>query len=175
MKKPNLYALTSRLNLVLHRRVKMKKAVIPLLVLYRITLLFCLSTFMNPANAADATVVKNQAQIVHGYIAAFNARDINAMLEMVTDDLQWLSIDGDKITVEAKSKEVLRTTMVEYFESCVSCRSRLAHTFSTSSRVSGLEVASFETSTGVQEQGSVSLYEFSNGLIKRVYYFPAEK
>lgn len=97
------------------------------------------------------------------------------MLEMVTDDLQWLSIDGDKITVEAKSKEVLRTTMLEYFESCVSCRSRLAHTFSTSSRVSGLEVASFETSTGVQEQGSVSLYEFSNGLIKRVYYFPAEK
>ena len=149
----------------------MKKAVIPLLVLYRITLLFCLSTFMNPANGADATVVKNQAQIVYGYIAAFNARDINAMLEMVTDDVQWLSIDGDKITVEAKSKEVLRTTMVEYFESCVSCRSRLAHTFSTSSRVSGLEVASFETSTGVQEQGSVSLYEFSNGLIKRVYYF----
>ena len=75
----------------------MKKAMIPLLVLYRITLFFCLSTFMNPANAADATVVKNQAQIVYGYIAAFNARDINAMLEMVTDDVQWLSIDGDKI------------------------------------------------------------------------------
>ena len=153
----------------------MKKAVIPLLVLYRITLFFCLSTFMNPANAADATVVKNQAQIVYGYIAAFNTRDIDAMLEMVTDDVQWLSIDGDKITVEAKSKEVLRSSMVEYFKSCASCRSRLAHTFSTNSMVSALEVASFETSTGVQEQGSVSLYEFSNGLIKRVYYFPAEK
>ena len=153
----------------------MKNAVIPLLVLYRITLFFCLSTFMNPANAADATVVKNQAQIVYGYIAAFNTRDIDAMLEMVADDVQWLSIDGDKITVEAKCKEVLRSSMVEYFKSCASCRSRLTHTFSTNSRVSALEVASFETSTGVQEQRSVSLYEFSNGLIKRVYYFPAEQ
>jgi hypothetical protein len=147
----------------------MKKAVIPLLVLVA-----CF-TLMNPTNAAFSAFVKNQEQIVYSYIAAFNARDIDAMLEMVTDDVQWLSISGDKITVEAKSKEVLRTTMVEYFKSCASCRSRLGHTFSSNNRVSALEVAIFQTSKGVQEQRSVSLYEFSNGLIKRVYYFPAEK
>ena len=147
----------------------MKKTVIPLLVLVA-----CF-TLMNPINAAFSAFVKNQEQIVYSYIAAFNARDIDAMLEMVTDDVQWLSISGDKITVEAKSKEVLRTTMVEYFKSCASCRSRLAHTFSSNNRVSALEVAIFQTSKGVQEQRSVPLYEFSNGLIKRVYYFPAEK
>ena len=147
----------------------MKKTVIPLLVLVA-----CF-TLMNPTTAAFSAFVKNQEQIVYSYIAAFNARDIDAMLEMVTDDVQWLSISGDKITVEAKSKEVLRTTMVEYFKSCASCRSRLLHTFSSNNRVSALEVAIFQTSKGVQEQRSVSLYEFSNGLIKRVYYFPAEK
>jgi hypothetical protein len=58
------------------------------------------------------------------------------MLKLVTDDVQWRSIDGDKITVEANSKAELRRSMVEYFKSCGSCKSRLAHMFSTRSRVS---------------------------------------
>ena len=147
----------------------MKKTAIPLLVLVA-----CF-TFTNLANPAVSAFAKNKEQIVYSYIAAFNAREIDEMLEMVTDDVQWLSVEGDSVSLEANGKKALRRSMVEYFKSCTICKSRLAHTFSTSGRVAALEVASFETSKGVQEQRSVSLYEFSNGFIKRVYYFPAEQ
>jgi len=130
---------------------------------------------MAPAAASDKTVAEEQEKIVHGYVAAFNAHDTEAMLKMVTDDVQWLNIDGEKITRETNSKEELRSGMVGYFKSCKSCKSRLAHVFSTGARVSALEIASSETSKGVREQQSVSVYEFSGSLIKRVYYFPVEK
>ena len=140
-----------------------------------VSLSLCLAVFMSPAAASDKTVAEAQEKIVHSYVAAFNAHDTEAMLKMVTDDVQWLNIDGEKITRETNSKEALRSGMAGYFKSCQSCKSRLAHVFSTGARVSALEIASSETSKGVREQQSVSVYEFSGSLIKRVYYFPVEK
>ena len=130
---------------------------------------------MSLATAADKTTSETQEQIVYSYVEAFNAHDTEAMLKMVTDDVQWLSIDGDKIIKETNNKEELRSGMNGYFKSCGSCKSRLAHVFSTGSRVSALEIANSETSNGIQEQQSLSVYEFSGSLIKRVYYFPVEE
>ena len=47
--------------------------------------------------------------------------------------------------------------------------------FATGARVSALEVASYDTAKGKQEQQSVSVYEFSGNRIRRVYCFPVEK
>lgn len=143
-------------------------------MIHRIFLLACVGAFIGFAVAADDTTVDAQEQVVHTYIAAFNAHDTEAMLSMVTDDVQWLSVDGETITIETNNKEELRNGMAGYFESCESCQSRIAKIFSTGTRVSALEVASFDTADGGQEQQSVSLYEFSGTLIKRIYYFPVE-
>ena len=124
---------------------------------------------------ADQSSVQANMNIVQNYVAAFNAQNVDLMLEMLTDDVQWLTIDGETITKETNSKEELRKVMTDYFNSCSTCRSRLANTFSTGSKVSALEVVSYQTRNGLKEERSVSLYEFSNSLIKRVYYFPAEK
>lgn len=139
-------------------------------VLSFLSLLVCI----NIATAADTPVPDTQEQIVYRFVEAFNAHDTEGMLEMVTDDIQWLSIDGEDIVTETSNKEQLRSGMADYFESCSSCQSRLVHIFSTGIRVSALEVASFETDGGVKEQQSLSVYEFSGSLIRRVYYFPAE-
>ena len=144
-------------------------------MLHRILVSVCLGAFVGLATAADRSVAETQEQIVRSYVAAFNLHDTEAMLKMVTDDVQWLNIDGEKIIKETNNKEELRSGMVGYFKSCSSCKSRLAHVFSTGARVSALEIASSETSKGVREQQSVSVYEFSGALIKRVYYFPVEK
>lgn len=145
------------------------------MMLYRLLLALCLGASVGCAGVENKPDVDTKLQIVDNYIAAFNAQDTDAMLSMLTDDVQWLSVDGEKITIETNSKEELRSAMVDYFNSCSSCKSRLEHVFSSGSRVSALEVASYETSKGLQEQKSVSLYEFSGALINRVYYFPAEK
>lgn len=106
---------------------------------------------------------------VRAYVAAFNAYDTEAMMAMVTDDVQWLSVQGDAITEEAGNRQQLRESMESYFRSCSDCQAKLSHLFATGERVSALELA---VTSGQQ---SLSVYEFADGLIRRVYYFPAEK
>jgi hypothetical protein len=114
-------------------------------------------------------------KIVHNFVAAFNAHDIDAMSAFVTDDVQWLSVDADKITTETNSKPALRSAMSDYFKGCPTCRSRLTQVIATQNRVSAIEEASWKGKDGPKRQSSLSVYEFSEDLIKRIYYFPAEK
>src|SRR5262245_8251837 len=71
--------------------------------------------------AAEAP--KSNDQRVRDYVSAFNKRDIDTMLTMVTDDIQWLNVAGDKITVEAQGKARLRDSLTAYFKSTPSARS----------------------------------------------------
>lgn len=123
---------------------------------------------------AQALTPAAQEQVVREYISAFNAHDTAAMLRMVSDDVQWLSVDGDRIAVETGNKEELRRSMDAYFGSCGGCSAKLLHVFSTGTRVSALEQAGSSNDAGERAQ-SLSVYEFSDGLIRRVYYFPVEK
>ena len=127
------------------------------------------------ASPAVTPVADSNEQLVQKFVAAFNAQNAEAMTMMVTDDVQWLTVDGQKVSVETSSKEELRKSMVGYFKSCPSCKSRIATLFSTGSRVSALEIASHETPKGMREHRSLAVYEFSGSLVKRVYYFPVEK
>jgi len=45
----------------------------------------------------------------------------------------------------------------------------------TKLRVAALEKASWQGKSGPNSQSSLSVYEFRNGLIARVYYYLAEK
>jgi hypothetical protein len=112
---------------------------------------------------------------VERFIAAFNAHDSTAMGKFVADDIQWLSIAGEQVIVEAKGKIALVESMNAYFESCSTCRSELLNVASTPGRVSAIELASWKGKDGIRSQRAISVYEFSQGLINRVYYFGAEK
>jgi len=112
---------------------------------------------------------------VEKFVAAFNAQDSHAMASLVADDIEWLSIVSNEVIVEARGKSNLIESMDTYFKSCSTCRSELSEMVSTTSRVSAVEVASWQEKSGIRSQRAISVYEFSDGLIIRVYYFPAEK
>ena len=123
--------------------------------------------------AADAP--KSNEQRVRDYVSAYNKRDLDTMLSMVSDDIQWLNVAGDKITIETEGKPRLRETMAAYFKSTPSARSELEWVRVTASRVAALERAAWQGKSGPKSQASLSVYEFRAGLISRVYYYPAEK
>ena len=114
-------------------------------------------------------------QQVRDFVAAFNARDIDKMLDSVDDKIQWLNIDGAKITIETDGKASLRASMTSYFQSCPSCHSTLEWVQSAGSRVTAMERASWTGKNGPLSQASLSVYEFGDKGIVRVYYFPAER
>lgn len=135
---------------------------IPLFVLLSMTAL-----------AADAP--KSNDQKVRDFISAFNSREIDTMMAMVSDDIQWLSVAGDKIAVETQGKSALRDSLTSYFTSMPSAKSALEWVQASESRVAALEKASWTSKSGAKSQSSLAVYEFSDGLIVRVYYYPAEK
>ena len=111
---------------------------------------------------------------VEQFVAAFNAQDSGAMAALVTDDIEWVSIAGSEVAIETSGKKQLVSSMDVYFKSCPTCRSSLSGFIASAERVSAMEVASWQGKTGPKSQSSFSVYEFSGGLIRRVYYFPAE-
>ena len=114
-------------------------------------------------------------QRVRDYVSAFNNREIDTMLGMVSDDIQWLSVAGDKITVETEGKPKLRESMAAYFKSTPSAKSELQWVQVTASRVAALERAAWQSKSGPKSQASLCVYEFRDGLISRVYYYPVER
>ena len=119
--------------------------------------------------------ISSHVNAVELFVAAFNAQDSAAMASFVTNDIQWLSVDNNQVAVEAKGKSNLIDSMDAYFKSCPTCRSEVTEMISTTSRVSAVEIASWHGKSGHTAQKAISVYEFTDGLISRVYYFPAEK
>ncbi len=132
-----------------------------------------LSLLIGPIVAAQAAPSAHEAQ-VRDFIAAFNAHDPEAMMALVTDDIEWLSVSGTAIATDALGKDTLRRQMTDYFAGCPTCRSRLSEVVASSQRVVTVEVASWQGKAGPREQRGVAVYEFADGKIRRVYYFPAE-
>ena len=96
------------------------------------------------------------------------------VVALVTDDVEWLSVDGRQVMVESAGKEALGQGMTGYFDSCPSCRSELESLTATESRVSTVERAFWESKDGPASQRSLAVYELEGDRIRRVYYFPAE-
>jgi hypothetical protein len=118
--------------------------------------------------------IDDREKQVREFIEAFNTRKIEKMLELVDESIQWLSIDGVKISVETEGKKALRESLEKYFRDCPTCKSSLEWVQIAGSRVTAKEKASWMSKNGPREQSGLSVYEFRNGKILRVYYFPAD-
>ncbi|MFN2510311.1 MAG: nuclear transport factor 2 family protein [Pyrinomonadaceae bacterium] len=111
---------------------------------------------------------------VREFVAAFNNRNIEAMLGAVDENVQWLTVNEAKVTIETEGKKALRESMERYFRRCPSCKSSLEWVEKSGSRVTAMERATWSGKSGLKSQTSLSVYEFRHGKILRVYYFPAE-
>jgi len=131
-----------------------------------------LSVFQQPSQSPPV----DHAATVRSFVAAFNAQDIDRMLALAAVDIEWISVDGAKIAIETAGKDALRKSMTAYFKSCPSCRSEVEIRAVTASRVAAIETASWTSAAnGPRSQRGLSVYEFQDARIRRVYYYPAEK
>jgi hypothetical protein len=145
------------------------KAVLPLALVVTIVATVALAS----TSRATSAGIEQEKQ-VREFVAAFNDRKIDVMLELTSENIQWMIIDGAKISVETDGKVALRESMQRYFKSCPSCKSSLEWIQIAGSRVTAMEQASWSGKDGPKSQRSLSVYEFRDGKISRVYYFAAE-
>lgn len=113
-------------------------------------------------------------EIIERYMAAYNDHDVEAMLELVHPEIQWLSVDGNRVSVETDGAEALAEAMRGYFETVPSTRSSIEMMMVSGNRVSVRERAHWKLSGQAYSQAVLTVYELVDGRIRRVWYFPAE-
>ena len=107
---------------------------------------------------------------------AFNRQDVEGLVATVADDFVWYNIDGGKMAPETNGRESLRKGMQRYFKSLPSARSAFDSLTVNGAFVSVKERAMWTNKTGESKsQSAIAIYEVQDGLIKRVWYFPAQK
>ncbi len=136
--------------------------------------LFLLLALVQASASSEHHETVAKPELVHQFLAAFNAHDSARMGELVTEDVKWLSVADGIASTEVEGRSNLVGAMDEYFESCPSCRSAISNLMPSRDRVSAVEVATWQTKDGLKSQQSLSIYEFSGTRISAVYYFPAE-
>ncbi len=123
---------------------------------------------------AASACAQSPEEVVERYMAAYNAHDVDAMLELVDPGVQWLSVDGDRISVETEGAKALAEAMRGYFEAAPSTRSSIESMMVSGKRVSVRERAHWESSGQSRSQVALAVYEIADGRIVRVWYFSAE-
>ena len=127
------------------------------------------------AHEEDAPRV-SQSEIVAAYVDAYNARDIDAMLALMHDEVQWLSVEAESVSVFANGKADLAAQMREYIASTMVTTSEIDAGFVDGRFVAVREIARWNGQDGEpQEQSALAIYEIENGLVRRVWYYPATR
>lgn len=130
---------------------------------------------LSTAVAAQA-VPASPEQAVRANLAAFNRHDVEALVATVAPDFAWFNVDGEKLLPDSRGRDALRKGMTAYFKSLPSVRSDFESLTVNGAYVSVKERASWQSKAGLpRSQSTLAVYEVRDGLILRVWYFPAEK
>lgn len=136
-------------------------------------LLLVLAFVLGPLAALRAADSPEIA-VVRAQVAAFNRHDGDALAALLAPEVKWLSVDGDKLSVEGDGREAMRTWLIGYFKSFPDVHSEMADLTQTGAFVSYRERASWTAKDGKpRAQQAIAVYEVRDGLIVRVWYFPA--
>lgn len=136
------------------------------------TMLGLVMLIATPVLAQASTDANKRA--VQQLLSAFNQHDIQTIGRLLSDDVQWLAIEGEGVKPRVTDKEAMLEVVNTFFTECPSCRTELLSIQASKQRVTTIEKASWEKAGKPEQQQSVTVYEFSDGLISRVYYYPAE-
>ena len=114
------------------------------------------------------------AAVVREYVAAFNAKDLDAMMARVSPDFVWLYVKDDSVTVGGRGAEAFRGLLDRYFREVPDARSELLDVKALGPWVTTHDQTRWTTlPSGAGGQASIAVYEVRDALVRRVWYYPA--
>ena len=146
-------------------------------MMFRVVLASLLALTPLPAlGHGDGRSPAPQLAIVSDYVDAYNARNLDAMLALMHDEVQWLSVEADTVTVFANGKADLAAQMRDYIASPMATTSEVSAGVVDGKFVSVREIARWTNAEGEErEQSALAVYEIEDGLVRRVWYYPATR
>ena len=133
--------------------------------------------------AASALINCSQANVpetpdghptVKAYSNAYNAKDIDTLKSLMHPDIEWVSVTGSEIQVHISGKDALSKKMQDWFKNPKLPTGSLKGWSLNGDYVAVTETAHWTTDAGeAKSQSALTVYQFQNGLIRRVYYYAA--
>ena len=127
-----------------------------------------LALFLSLSSFADN---ESNVDTVREFMQHYNSADAEAMMALCTEDVQWLSILDNTISVETANRDALLEAMTAHFSRPTQARSELLETVEAGSKVITVEKAFYQTESGEKSQCSAAVYEFKDSKISHVWYF----
>lgn len=123
--------------------------------------------------AATVDAPGGSEQVVRAFIAAYNRHAVPDLLALADTGIVWLSVEGDSVRVEARGRAALEQSLTGYFRQVPSTRSDVESLSALGPWVSVRERARWQGANGPRTQAALSVYEVRDGLVRRVWYYPA--
>ncbi len=111
--------------------------------------------------------------VIQEQLRAFNAHDANAMVANLHEDFAWFGVDSNVMTLEMQGRGNFFNSMREYFNGVPGARAEIEEIFVAGVFVTALERSYWLQGDGEVSQASLAIYEIRDGLIYRVWYYPA--
>ena len=124
---------------------------------------------------AQGVLASGNKETVENFVEAFNRHDIDAMLELTTDDLRWISVTNEQLSIEASNQGELREAMASYFATTPSARAEIRSITESGPFVHTVEEALWSSHGVEKNQCSMAVYEILEGNVHNVWYFPAHE
>lgn len=139
--------------------------------------LLAVSVGCTPSAGAQRAAVSprdtSPISVVREYVAAFNAKDLDAMMRAVASDFVWMSVSGDSLTDVGRGVDAFRQLIAGYFRAVPSARSELSTIDATGPWVTTHERTRWDAAPAeVGGQSSLVVYEVRDGLIRRAWFYP---
>ncbi|WP_273186977.1 nuclear transport factor 2 family protein [Hyphomonas adhaerens] len=114
-------------------------------------------------------------QVLMAYVDAFNARDIDALGNLIHPDIEWWSITDDGAELVFMGRDTLTDNMEDYFDEADAVTTELSGWAIAGPYVSANETVRWTDEDGVQRsQAALVIYELSgDDQVRRVWYYPA--
>jgi ketosteroid isomerase-like protein len=126
------------------------------------------------AGPDTSSTAHEHVALLMAYEDAFNNEDVDGMLALAHDEIEWISIGDSELSIETTGKEELAESMASYFES-VDTRATVEGTMVNGRFVSFVERVRFNTRSGEEKtQASSAIAEIVDGKIRRLSYYPAQ-
>lgn len=132
--------------------------------------------FFAPAAPSSEPAETTEVEVVRRAIAAFNAHDAEAFAALCAEDVKWLGVDGDSLSVDGAGRESIREWLAGYFGSLPDVRSDVSSLTQSGAHVAFHEHVTWTAGDGSpRAQSALGVYEIRDGAIRRAWYFPSER
>ncbi|MEP5937981.1 MAG: nuclear transport factor 2 family protein [Erythrobacter sp.] len=144
--------------------------------LSRLAILAAASLALPGCAHSVAASASDELSIASAYVEAYNSRDLKEMSALMHDEVQWISIEGSEAAIFANGKADLIEQMRSYLTSPMATLSELDGSVTDGRFVAVREIARWSDAEGnPKSQSALAVYEIEEGLVRRVWYYPASR